>query len=378
VRWPLRSWGADAGIALAVAALELALLLDDGSASAAAVTATLLAGAALAVRRRAPLPVLGVALAAAVTVVAVGETPAGASLLVALGTVAAACERRASLAALAVTAVTVTALAALTADRGGRPEAAVVGALAAAPLAAGSWAIGAYARAQRGYREGLEARTRLLEREREQLAQIAVHEERAAIARELHDIVAHSVGMMLLGVRGAREVLHDAPDAADEALAQVERGGERSVAELQRILTLLRDPGASAARHPQPSVDALPRLLDEHRATGLAVALEREGTPVPLPDGLGVSAYRIVQEALTNARRHAAAARVTVRLSYRPHELEVSVADDGAPTATAGAGHGLAGMRERVALLGGRLEAGPAPGGGFRVVATLPTDGEPS
>jgi signal transduction histidine kinase len=342
------------------------------------VTATLAAGAALVVRRRAPLLVLGVALAAAVAVVAVGETPAGASVLVALGTVAAACERRVSLTALAVTAVTVTALSALTADREGRPEGAVVGALAAGPLAAGSWAIGAYARAQRGYRDELEARTRLLEREREQLARIAVHEERAAIARELHDIVAHSVGMMLLGVRGAREVLRDAPDTADEALAHVERGGERSVAELQRILTLLRDPGASAARRPQPSLEALPRLLDEHRATGLAVGLQREGAPVPLPDGIEVSAYRIVQEALTNARRHAAAAQVVVRLAYRPHELVVTVEDDGAPTATVGVGHGLAGMRERVALLGGRLEAGPAPGGGFRVVATLPTGGAAS
>jgi signal transduction histidine kinase len=374
----MRSWVADAGIAAAVAALELGLLLDDGTASTLAVLATVATGAALVLRRRVPLVVLGLALAAAVTVVAVGETPSGASVLVALGTVAATCGRRASVAALVVTAVAVTGLSILTSGRDGRVQAAVVGALAAGPFAAGAWSIGAYVRAQRRYRDGLEARTRLLEREREQLAQIAVHEERAAIARELHDIVAHSVGMMLLGVRGAREVLRDAPDAADDTLAQVEQGGERSVAELQRILTLLRDPGASAARHPQPSLDALPRLLDEHRATGLAVALQRDGEPVPLPDGIGVSAYRIVQEALTNTRRHAAAAHVAVRLAYRPHELEVSVEDDGAPSVAAGGGHGLVGMRERVALLGGRLEAGPAPGGGFRVVATLPTDGATS
>jgi signal transduction histidine kinase len=261
------------------------------------------------------------------------------------------------------------------ADRGGQPSSVVVGALAAGPLAAGAWGLGAYARARRGYREELEARAALLEREREQLARLAVHEERAAIARELHDIVAHSVGVMLVGVRGARDALRTAPGAAEETLARVEASGERSVAELRRILALLRDPAAAADTRPQPSLAEVAALVDEHRAAGLPVRLEVRGAQEALPDGVELSAYRIVQEALTNARRHAAPSRVTVTLTFRGTSLNVEVEDDGAAPAEAsagGPGHGLVGMRERVALLGGELDVGPRPAGGFRVAARLP------
>ena len=367
-----RAWGLDIGIAIAATAAELALLFDDGSASLAALLATITAGGALALRRLAPPAVLAVTLTAAVAIVAVGEAPSGVTVLIALGTVGAMCERRVSLPALAAAVLAVTALSAVTADRGGRPSSVVVGALAAGPLAGGIWGIGAYLSAQRRYREGLEARAGLLERDRERLARIAVHEERAAIARELHDIVAHSVGVMLLGVRGARDVLHQAPDVADATLADVEESGERSVAELQRILTLLRDPRASPARHPHPSLAEVARLVEEHRATGLPVHLERLGAPARLADGVELSAYRIVQEALTNAHRHTNATRVTVRLAYRDADLEVTVENDGATPAQQGTGHGLIGMRERAAVLGGQLDASPVPGGGFRVVARLP------
>ena len=370
-----RTWTLDLGIALAATGAELALLLDDGAASPVAVVATVAAGAALMLRRLAPTAVLAVALASAIAVVAVGDAPVGLFVLIALATVAARCERRVSLAALAATVPVVTVLSAVTADRGGRPSAVVVGALAAGPLAAGAWAIGAYLRAQRQQRAGLEARAALLERERGQLARIAVHEERAAIARELHDIVAHSVGVMLLGVRGARAVLRTEPEAADATLGRVEASGERSAIELQRILTVLRDPDAAAGWRPQPSLAELPRLVDEHRASGLPVRYEQRGTPVDLPDGVALSAYRIVQEALTNVRRHSAASRVTVRLAYEARGLEVAVEDDGAAPTGSGRGHGLVGMRERVALLGGELEAGPAPDGGFRVLARLPVRG---
>ena len=274
-----RAWSLDLGIALAVTAAELTLLLDDGAASPAAMLATITAGGALAVRRLAPPAVLAVTLMAAGVIVAVGEAPSGLSVLIALGTVGAMCERRVSLPALATTVLAVTALMAVTAERGGRPSSVVVGALAAGPLAAGVWGIGAYLRAQRSYRDGLRVRADMLARDREQLARIAVHEERAAIARELHDIVAHSVGVMLIGVRGARDVLQQTPDVADATLADVEDTGERSITELQRILTLLRDPHASTAWHPQPSLADLPRLVDEHRDTGLPVDLERWGHP---------------------------------------------------------------------------------------------------
>jgi signal transduction histidine kinase len=355
-----RAWALDAGIGVAAAGVEIALLADDGSASAAALAVTAAAGAALAFRRAAPLAVLGATLAAAVAIVALGEGPSGLMVLIALGTTAAVCERRVSLAALAVTAVAVTALSVVLADRGGRPPSVVVGALAAGPLAAGAWGLGAYTRA-RG-------------RERAQLARLAVHEERAAIARELHDIVAHSVGVMLLGVRGARDALRTEPGLAEETLERVEASGERSVAELRRILALLRDPDAAADGRPQPSLAQLAALVDEHRAAGLPVQLEVHGTWVALPDGVGLSAYRIVQEALTNARRHAAPSRVSVIVTFRAASLEVEVEDDGPATdGPAGVpGHGLIGMRERVALLGGELDVGPRAAGGFRVAARLP------
>jgi signal transduction histidine kinase len=187
-------------------------------------------------------------------------------------------------------------------------------------------------------------------------------EERAAIARELHDIVAHSVTVMLLGVRGAHDVLRTQPAAAEAALAQVEASGERSLAELRRMLGLLR---GEAPMRPQPSLAELGDLVAEHRAAGLPVRLEITGATRPLPGGVELSAYRIVQEALTNAVKHGRPSRVVVTVAFRGSRLDIEVVDDG------GAGWGLAGMRERVALLGGELETGRAAGG-YRVAARLP------
>jgi signal transduction histidine kinase len=301
-----RAWALDATIAVAATATELALLLDDGYSSIAAVALTVAAGGALVLRRAAPLAALGATLAAAIAIVAIGEAPSGLCVLIALGATAAHCERRTSLAALAVTIAIVVPLSIVTADRGGRPASVVVGAVASAPLAAGIWAGGAYARAQRGQHAQLE-------REREQATQIAVHEERAAIARELHDVVAHSVGVMLLGVRGARNVLETAPAEAAATLARVEATGEQSVAELRRLLALLRDPHAGADRRPQPTLAGLPELVAEQRAAGLPVRLDVVGAPAALPTGVELSAYRIVQEAVTNAARHAGASEVVGR-----------------------------------------------------------------
>jgi signal transduction histidine kinase len=324
------------GPALAAVAAELALLLDDGYASAAALVLTLAAGGALVLRERAPLAVLAGALAAAAAVATLGEMPAGVIVLVALYTVADLCPQRVSLAALAVAAAVTAAISAA-----GEDPALVAGATSAV-LAAGVWGLGAYARAQR---------------------RIAVDEERTAIARELHDIVAHSVTVMLLGVRGAHDVLRTRPDAAEAALAQVEASGERSLVELRRMLALLR---GEAAMRPQPSLAELGDLVAEHRAAGLPVRLEITGSPRPLPDGVELSAYRIVQEALTNARKHGRPSGVLVTVAFTGSRLDIEVLDDG------GAGQGLVGMRERVALLGGELETGRRAGGGYRVAARLP------
>jgi signal transduction histidine kinase len=290
-----------------------------------------------------------------------------------------------SLAALVPTVGFVTVLSVATADVENRETSALGGAIIAATLTVGIWGLGAYAQTRRRYRRELEQRAADLEREREQLARIAVHEERLSIARELHDIVAHSVSVMLVGVRGARDVLRTSPDVADDTLARVETSGEQSLAELRRILALLRAPEHGPESRPQPSLAELDELVADYRAAGLPVRFEMTGEPQPLPGGVELSVYRIIEEALTNALKHSHPTRVTVTLAFRGPRLELEVVDDGttaAPDAAAergadertprGTGHGLVGMRERVAVLGGELETGHRVGGGFRVAARLP------
>jgi signal transduction histidine kinase len=362
-----RATTANLGPALFAIAAELALLLDDGSASATAISLTVVSGGALALRRSAPVVVLAVTLAAAIGIAAVGEMPAGVIQLIALYTAASACERRTSLAALVPTALVVVGLSVAdgVAEDRSAPSVAV-SAIAAGVLAAGVWGLGAYAQARRERAAGLA-------REREQRARMAVQQERAAIARELHDIVAHSVSVMLIGVRGARAVLRTSPDEADDALARVESTGDQSLAELQRLLALMRTPADDIEQRPQPSLADLDELIAEYRDAGLPVRWEVTGAPRPLPGGVELSVYRIVQEALTNVLKHARPSRVVVTLAFGSRRLELEITDDGAASGDgAGPGHGIVGMQERVALLGGELETGRRAGGGFRVHARLP------
>jgi signal transduction histidine kinase len=374
-----RSLAFDLALALVATTAELAQVIGaSGSPTAAAIVLAAVAGGALVLRRTSPLPVLATTLAASVAIVALDHDPSGVSVAIALYTSAALCERRASLAALVATTAIAATGSAFTADTPGRETSATFGAIIAAMLTVGIWGLGAYAQTQRRYRRELQERAASAEREREQLARIAVHEERASIARELHDIVAHSVSVMLVGVRGARDVLRAAPDAADETLARVEKSGEQSLAELRRILELLREPEQTPESHPQPSLAELDDLVASYRAAGLPVRLEVIGERTPLPGGVELSVYRILQEALTNALKHSDPTSVTVTLAYRDSGLELEVVDDGT-TATPDAattGQGLIGMRERVALLGGELQTGPREGGGFRVAARLPVGGD--
>jgi signal transduction histidine kinase len=214
------------------------------------------------------------------------------------------------------------------------------------------------------------------EREQAETARAAVDEERARIARELHDVVAHNVGLIVLQAGGARSVLDADPERARAALQVVEETGRQTLAEMRLLVGILRvDEGPE--RQPLPRLDRLPVLVDEARAAGLSVDLDIEGTATPLPAGLELAAYRLIQESLTNVRKHAPDARATVRLWYERDRLRLEVSDDGgAPAASAqsstGSGHGLIGMRERVQVYDGRFFAGPLPGGGFRVEATLP------
>ncbi len=214
-------------------------------------------------------------------------------------------------------------------------------------------------------------------RAQEVSAEAAVHEERARIARELHDVVADKVGLIVLQAGGARSVLDTDPDRARTALQQVEETGRQTLAEMRHLVGIMRADEV-AERQPLPRLERLPVLVDEARAAGLTVDMEVTGRVVALPAGLELAAYRLVQEALTNVRKHAPSSVVRVLLGYEPDRLRIEVSDDGGPrgdghdTDRTVLGHGLVGMRERVRLYDGQLQAEPLPGGGFRVEATLP------
>jgi signal transduction histidine kinase len=219
-------------------------------------------------------------------------------------------------------------------------------------------------------------RRRLRERELEQEkadAEAAVVEERSRIARELHDVVAHSISVMVLQARGGRHVIGSDPSEAREAFGVIERTGHQALEEMRRLLGMLRASDDKIALAPQPTLEQLDTLLDQVRAAGLPVEVVIEGEPAELPPGVDLSAYRIVQEALTNALKHAGPARARVVVRYGPDDLELEIADDGTGNGDgAGSGHGLIGMHERVSIYGGELQAGRRPGGGYALRARLP------
>jgi signal transduction histidine kinase len=224
-------------------------------------------------------------------------------------------------------------------------------------------------------REAAEMRAILAEREREAAARIAVAEERARIARELHDIVAHAMSVMVLQVGAVRHKLPQALEEDRDALGRVEQAGRTALAEMRRLLGAMRSDGDGLELGPQPGLDALDTLVDDVGRAGLPVRLHVEGESFPLPRAIDLSAYRIVQEGLTNALKHARASHAEVTVRYRPDELELEVADDGhGPAPTNGHGHGLVGIRERVKIYGGEMTAGAAPLGGFVLSARLPVD----
>jgi signal transduction histidine kinase len=212
------------------------------------------------------------------------------------------------------------------------------------------------------------ARADELEAERERV----LEEERARIARELHDVIAHSVSVMIVQAGAARLTLNGEAHRATESLLSVERAGRQALDEMRRLLGMLRQGNAEPQLAPQPGLGDIEQLVDQVRAAGLPIALEVEGTPVALAPGVDLSAYRIVQEALTNAIKHANARSARLRLRYEADAVAIEVVDDGVGGTVNGTGHGLVGMRERVELYRGTLEAGALADGGFRVHARLP------
>ncbi|PWI11627.1 two-component sensor histidine kinase [Streptomyces sp. NWU339] len=246
-----------------------------------------------------------------------------------------------------------------------------------------AWVLGDSMRTRRAYFAQLEERAARLEKEREAQAKVAVAAERARIARELHDVVAHNVSVMVVQADGAAYVLDAAPDQAKKALETISSTGRQALAEMRRLLGVLRTGEHQEAGEyvPQPDVQQIEDLVEQCRESGLPVDFKVEGTPRPLPSGVELTAYRIVQEALTNTRKHGGPdTGASVRLVYFDDGLGLLVEDDGkgAPHELYeeggfdGQGHGLIGMRERVGMVGGTLDAGPRPGGGFRISALLP------
>ncbi|WP_435830913.1 sensor histidine kinase [Nonomuraea fuscirosea] len=240
-----------------------------------------------------------------------------------------------------------------------------------------SWAIGSGARSRRAYLDELHAHARDLERERDQQAALAVAAERARISRELHDVVAHGLSLMVIQAQGGAAALDNTPADTRTALETIVTTGRNSLADMRHVLAAVGE--VDDAWHPQPGLAHLPALLTQVNRAGTPVRLRVEGSPVTLPATMDLSAYRIVQEALTNTMKHAGTgAAASVVLTYHHAEIGIEISDNGrartgdAGAGNTGAGNGLRGMRERVKLLGGTFTAGPKPRGGFTVRASLP------
>ncbi len=385
-RWGLPPLAADLLLAAAVAALSLGALFGPRDHLHSPVTwptiALTLAGTLpLVARRRHTVAVFAVvALAEALFLVTAPLTDVGVGLglAVALYTLATRTERRVSL-RLANLSAGINALVLLVGIALGRPDS-IIDLFGMTALVAGSWSAGENVRTRRAYLAQLEERARRLETEREEDARRAVREERAHIARELHDVVAHHVSAIAVQAGVAAAIAERQPERAREALTFIQQTSRQALAEMRALLTVLHsDDEARAERAPQPSLAQVERLVNQSRAAGLSVTLEVEGAVRPLPEALDLSAYRIVQEALTNSLKHAGRSQARVLVHYAPDALELEISDNGhgaAPNAVAaagdGAGRGLIGMRERVAIFGGELAAGPAADRGFRVRARLP------
>jgi signal transduction histidine kinase len=236
-----------------------------------------------------------------------------------------------------------------------------------------AWVAGYALRERAEQAEAAEERAAHAEREREAAKRVAVAEERARIARELHDIVAHAVSVMVLQVGAVRHRIPDALAEDREALRDVERAGRTALAEMRRLLAAMRNDGDEAERLPQPGLDGLDSLLADIGRAGLPVELHVDGEPFPLPRGIDLSAYRIVQEGLTNVLKHAHASGADVTVRYRPDELEIEVRDNGGGSSKSDdLGHGLVGVRERVKIYGGQMTANAVPEGGFVLSTRLP------
>jgi len=358
----------DAALALALAAVAVTAVASRAGVPhhTVMVAFALAQTLPLALRRQQPLWVLAVVVAASTAAAITGGTLIEPlALLAALYTVAAHCGRPAARQAGAAAAVALAWPLLADSNESILPAVFKLGFLAA------GWVSGAY------FGE-LRARAAGNRREQQLHSARAVAEEQARVGRELHDILAHTLSVVVVQAAAAGDVFDAAPDRARQALASIEAVGRQALTELRRVIGTVRSqPDKASQLAPQPGLSQLDHLIGQVRATGLAVTLRTEGASAGLPAGIDLSAYRIIQEALTNTIKHAQATAAEVAIRYRPHELTLDILDDGHSSTPGtgpgpGPGHGLIGMRERAAINGGNLTAGPRPGGGFTVHARFP------
>jgi signal transduction histidine kinase len=360
-----------------------------GAGSEAGLTAiSLLLAGLVVVRRKYPLATFVIAIAIGGAQMALGTHPGTAqsnafqpvgtdiAIFVLLYTLAAYRPRRISLCGLSVCLAGIVIGVLWWAPTHGLRyrDTILAGALVIAVPTVSAWVLGDSMAYRRAYYAGLEERARQAEAERDAKAQIAVAAERARIAREMHDVIAHNVSVIVVQADGAAYTLDHDQDRARQALDAISRTGRQALTEMRRLLGVLRSGETTTDMAPQPGLAQISELVNEARLAGLPVSLTLAGVPRPIDSGRELAAYRIVQEALTNTRKHGGlGADAAVLLHYTDDELVVRVTDTGhAPVAAEGTGHGITGMRERVQLYGGTLRAGPRAGGGYEVSATLP------
>jgi signal transduction histidine kinase len=374
------SWG-DVALAVAVVALGQSevWLRDDVQPRPAAAVCEIVLGAALAWRRVAPTTTVAV-VAVASTLEAVAGVPLQAPLNPVIASVIAAYSLFVHASAHRAVAGGGLLLAAIATQSASQHQ--ELGSFAwAAVLLAGVAAVGWTVRSRTERVDHLEQEALDLERAREEQEREAVAHERARIARELHDVVSHSISVIAIQAQAVQRRLGPGHEKEVEDLRAVESTARQAMVEMRRLLGVLRADGESLPLAPQPGLAQLPALVDRATKAGLHVEVSTTGTPTPLPAGLDLTAYRVVQEALTNTLKHASARTASVALGYTPGELRLTVEDDGsgsrdgaAAAPSPGPGHGLIGMAERVGFYGGRLATGPLDGRGFRVDVRLPIE----
>jgi len=383
-RLPASAWVFDSALALVAAGVSTLVFTETMSvAPLARPRGTLILGCALVLlhtlslvaRRRFPGTVLALVVGSGLAFAALDLPPdlLGVAILVAVYSVAAYGDRWVELAGLVVAELGLAAVQLTPGRTGVRTLVGNLGGVAAA------WLLGHFAHNYRAYAARLEERTTELEQARDELARRAVADERLRLARELHDVVAHAMSVIAVQSGVGAHIATTQPKEARRSLAAIEATSRAALEELRRLLGVLRqEDEPQGALAPVPGLADLDSLLAEVGKAGLAVKLQINGTRPPLPAGVDLSAYRIVQEALTNVVKHAGPAHAQVMVGYHDHDVTLEVTDDGRGAVTSasdgrvGTGHGLIGMRERVQVFGGDLQTGPRPGGGFRVAARLP------